>query len=59
MREVITYAHAYISGYTNLCMDCCEDPDTLEFLPALGPVSHGVHQGSCDICDEKNCNIEE
>jgi hypothetical protein len=45
---VITYQHAYISGETTLCLKHADNPP--EWVPALGPVSHGAHRGICEAC---------
>jgi hypothetical protein len=44
--KVITYQLAYIAGERTLCPTCAESR-----LPwSLGPVSHGLREGSCEWC---------
>jgi len=45
---IVTYVNAYIPGAHDLCADHAEDPP--EWLPALGAVEHGAHEGECAVC---------
>ncbi len=45
---VVTYQYAYIQGDVSLCSEHAEKPP--EWLPILGPVNHGAHEGICDAC---------
>jgi len=52
-RYVITFQRAYLGGRTvTLCEHCLArdeaDPDAVG-VPRLGPVSHGLHRGTCDL----------
>lgn len=43
-RRVVTYASAYVQGAINLCPTCART-----YAGAtLGPVSHGLHRGTCE-----------
>lgn len=56
--RVITYQHAYIGGTTTLCEEHAVHPP--EWVPSLGPVSHGQHEGECDACDEESeCDVAQ
>lgn len=47
--QVITYQLAY---QTHLTISVCRehDEDMPDGYPALGPVSHGRHYGTCEVC---------
>ena len=49
--RVVTYQYAYGAGDITLC-DTCADLDDAEDRPfgALGPISHGYHDGRCEYC---------
>jgi len=47
MARVITYQLAYLSDHTvNLCRHHSECDD----YGTLGPVQHGLHEGTCERC---------
>lgn len=50
MATVITYQHAYVGGTTTLCEEHAASPP--DWVPSLGPVSHGAHQGGCEACSD-------
>lgn len=50
-HRVITYQHAYVGGTSTLCARCAADPAVIDRIPALGPVSHGEHEGRCNSDD--------
>jgi hypothetical protein len=52
----VTYQHAYIAGTTTLCRRHAEYPP--EWVPVLGPVSHGDHDAACDACG-RSVPVEE
>lgn len=47
MSSVITYQFAYVPGTISLCT--AHDSDVYAG-GTLGPVSHGLHSGTCDVC---------
>lgn len=46
---VTTYQHAYVSGTTTLCDAHAKTRPA--WVPVLGAVSHGRHEGRCSACD--------
>lgn len=49
--KVITYQLAYALHRTvDLCIACSDATTLGDECGSLGPVSHGLHQGSCDRC---------
>jgi hypothetical protein len=55
MTQVVTYQHGAISGRAiNLCAQHAPDgaayDATYEALGIIGPVSAGLHAGTCDMC---------
>jgi len=49
--RVITYQHAYIGGTTTLCHPHAAHPP--DWVPSLGPVSYGEHEGTCRACERE------
>lgn len=47
-KLVITYQHAHEAGTSTLCSVHADKPPS--WIPALGPVSHGLHAGRCRAC---------
>ena len=45
---VITYHFANLFGTTSLCEPCASTKQ------GLGGVSHGQHDGECDLCDPED-----
>ena len=49
MTKIVTYRYAYAEKTIDLCDDCT---DGAPF--ALGPVTHGRRDGTCEVCGEES-----
>jgi hypothetical protein len=53
LKTVIAYRFAYIASETTRCAAHQDDR-----AGVLGPVTHGAHQGYCDVCEEMRYGSE-